>query len=130
MITISGELTYRQRVALVPGGTATVTLRDVSRQDTVAPIVADTEIELGDHQVPIPFELTVDESDVARRATYAVRATITGPGGELRWTTDTAEPVDLTQSAIDLGPLMLVQVAHDSDSSPSCSSTPSAAPPS
>ncbi len=113
--TITGELTYLQRIALIPGGTATITLSDVSLQDAVAPVVAEVVIELEDRQIPIPFELTVDESDFAPGGTYALQATINGPEGNLEWTTDTTNSVDLTQSEVDMGALVLVQVDQQGD---------------
>ncbi len=60
MITITGELTYLPRIMLTPGGTATITVNDVSPQDVAAPVVGETIVELKDRQVPIPFDLAVD----------------------------------------------------------------------
>lgn len=128
MTTISGELTYRQRIALIPGGTATVTVIEVSLQDVAAPVIADVEIDLGDQQVPIPFDLEFDATDLDPNGVYAVRATITGPDGELQWTTDTVHPVDPTQTDIAVRTLLLVQVVRFVDSSPDTSDTTSAAP--
>lgn len=117
MITISGELTYRQRIALIPGGTAIVRLLDTSRQEAKASEVATTTIELGDRQVPIAFVVSANTSELDPRATYSVRATITGPDGNRQWTTDTANPVNIVESEVDLGSLMLVQVAGSGGSS-------------
>lgn len=119
MITITGQLAYRERIALIPGGTATITLSDTSVQDVAPPTVAETTLELGDQQIPIPFELAADTSDLDERAMFTIRATITGPNGDLHWTTDTTNPIDITQSKIDLGMVMLVSAsgtATDSDS--------------
>ena len=33
IMTLSGQLSYRERIALLPGSTATVSLEDVSRAD-------------------------------------------------------------------------------------------------
>lgn len=108
--TITGELTYLQRIALIPGGTATITLVDVSLQDVSAPVIGETTIELVDQQVPIPFELSVDSSADSEGATFALQATIHGPTGDLEWTTDTTNDVDLGQPEVDMGQLVLVQV--------------------
>lgn len=109
-ISISGSLTYPQRIALLPDGTATVTLEDISIADIAAPVVAEQTIELGDQQVPIAFELEVDTDDLEAPNTYAVRASIVGPDGELAWTTDTANIVETDGGDVDVGELGLVQV--------------------
>ncbi len=113
MTTISGELIYRERIALIPGGTATITLSDVALQDDAAPVIAETTIELEDKQVPIPFELTFEAPDSAPNATYSVRATISGPDGKLEWTTDTVNMVDIDQGSVNVGELMLVRANLD-----------------
>lgn len=112
MISITGELAYRERIALIPGGTATVALLDTSKQDVAAQVITETTIGLGDQQVPIPFDLEADVSDLDERGTYSVRATITGPGDDLQWTTDTANIIDVTQSDVDLEMLMLVRAGE------------------
>jgi putative lipoprotein len=114
-IEITGNITYRQRIALRPGGTATITLEDVSIADASSTVIAEQVIELDDQQVPIPFELTADRSDLEERNTYSIRATIIDPEGRLRWTTDTANPIDSTQSSIDVGDLVMVQVQAPGD---------------
>ena len=42
--TVRGEITYRARIALVPGSTATVTLNDVSRMDAPATRIASATV--------------------------------------------------------------------------------------
>lgn len=110
MIEITGSITYVQRVALPPDGTATVTLEDVSRVDAPSTMIAEQVIELGDQQVPISFELTPDESDLVVGNIYSVRATITDTAGELLWTTDTANVVDPSRASVDLGELVMVRI--------------------
>lgn len=109
-LTVTGDLTYLQRIALEPDSTATVVLEDISRADASATVVAEQVIDLGDEQVPIPFELVADRSELDDRFTYSVRGTITGADGDLRWTTDTVNLVDPTEDAVHLGELVMVQV--------------------
>ncbi|MDK3072964.1 META domain-containing protein [Sedimentitalea sp. JM2-8] len=109
MITVTGQISYRQRIALLPGSTATVTVSDVSRADAPAQVLAEASIAAG--QVPIPFSLEVPTEEMDERGRYALRATIRDAEGGLRWTTDTHIPVDPALAVNDLGMLMLVQVA-------------------
>ena len=110
MTTITGELIYLQRIALIPGGTATIRVSDVALQDVPAPVVGEITVDLDDQQIPIPFELTVDTADLPPNGEFALRATIQDREGQLSWTTDTNIPIDLTQPQIDVGQLTLVQV--------------------
>lgn len=109
--TITGRLTYRQRIALPLGCTATVSLLDVSRADAPAIVIARQTIELVDRQVPIRIELGVRSDRMDARHRYSMRATIDGPNGDLEWTSDTANPIDTGSNAIDLGDIVLVQAS-------------------
>lgn len=109
MITVTGQIGYRQRIALLPGSTATVTVSDVSRADAPAEVLAETAIAA--KQVPIPFSLEVPTENMSDRGRYALRATIHDAEGALRWTTDTHIPIDPAMAVNDLGLLTLVQVA-------------------
>jgi len=91
VFSVSGTVSYRQRIALPPDALTTVTLQDVARQDVAATTLATTESTGG--QVPIPYVLEVDRASIPSHATLAVRATIQARG-ELLWTTDTAHLVD------------------------------------
>jgi putative lipoprotein len=109
-LTVAGTITYLQRIALEPGSTATVVLEDISRADAAATVVAEQVIDIDDEQVPIPFELVADRSELDDRSSYSVRAAITGPDGQLRWTTDTVNPIDPAESFVKTGGLIMVQV--------------------
>lgn len=108
--SVTGTLTYRQRIALPPGCVAHVTISDVSIADRSAEVIASQTLALGTRQVPIDFKIAVDRIRVQSNHLYAVRGTIKNAEGILLWTTDTAHSVDLGLPASDLGTLMLVQV--------------------
>ena len=107
-MTLTGQLTYRERIALLPGSTATVTLEDVSRADAPSTTIASKTISLDGRQVPIPFELEVDDGLLSERGRYSLRASINGPGGALAFTTDTAMPVEKGSGDRDFGIITLV----------------------
>ena len=60
---VSGVLTYRQRIALIPGGTAHVVVVDVSHEDVAASVLAETTIDLGAARVPLRLEVDIDLQD-------------------------------------------------------------------
>ena len=107
---ITGNLVYRERIALRPGSTATVTLEDVSRADAPSRTIATRTIQLDGRQVPIPFTIGVDADELSARGRYSLRATIHGPDGNLAWTTDTARLFDPSAGDQDFGDVTLVQV--------------------
>ena len=84
--TVTGTVTYRERIALVPGSRVEVKLLDVSLQDVAARTLAEQTIEVT-HQVPIPFELVYDPVEIREGLSYAVRATIYH-GDKMLFTTD------------------------------------------
>ena len=82
-VVLSGSVTYRQRIALPPGAVVTVALSDVSVADAPSTTVAESVIT-PEHQVPIPFSLTIERAALVERRTYALSARIT-VDGVLRW---------------------------------------------
>ncbi len=90
---LTGTVTYRERVALLPGSVVRVTLQDVSRADAPAEVLATWTLTTSGENVPIPFELGYDPAQIDPRHRYTVRAEIRDGAGGLLWTSDTAYPV-------------------------------------
>jgi putative lipoprotein len=75
--TITGTVTYREKIALPPQGVViTVKVEDVSRADAPAITIGEQIIENPAHQVPIPFEIEYNPDDIDERYTYAMRVRI------------------------------------------------------
>ncbi len=104
VLSISGTLAYRERIALPPDSVALVELREAGAS---APVAAE-RMELAGKQVPIQFVLPARRTDLAAGKTYCVRGSIE-QGGEVRWLT-AAAPIDPQQAAVDLGTLTLLAV--------------------
>ncbi len=96
--TLTGTITYRERMALPEGATATVEIRDVSVADAPAPLLASTTITPTGNQVPLHWIMTFDPAKVAPQASYSVSARINDKAGKLMWVSDTIEPA-LTRGA-------------------------------
>jgi putative lipoprotein len=69
-----------------------VRLEDVSRQDVAADLVAESAVVTSGEQVPVPFQLDLEDTSLDARARYALQATIES-GGELRFVTTTSHPL-------------------------------------
>ena len=90
--SVSGTVTYRERIALTPGASLEVSLRDVSLADAAAPLIARQTIS-DPGQVPIEFKVEYNRDDIDSRNTYAVSARIVESDGRLAFTNDTAYDV-------------------------------------
>ena len=83
--SISGTVTYRERLALTEGATLKVELRDTSLADAAAPLIASQTIS-GPGQVPITFRVEYNEDDIDPRNTYSISASIIESDGRLAFT--------------------------------------------
>lgn len=99
MLTVSGELTYLQRIALPGGSVAAVEIRTGEGL-----LVADTRIELDGAQVPVPFTLDLTRRHIGPDAKLTLQGAIL-QGPLVRWLT---EPVAIEPGASpDLGMLVM-----------------------
>ena len=105
-LSITGTLSYPERVALPPESIAIIEVRDASSAD--GPVITEQGIVLQGRQVPIPFELTMDCEALVAGKPYTVRVSIVF-GGRPRWTTE-AVWFDPASETVDLGTLRLMRV--------------------
>lgn len=108
-LRVSGTLSYLQRIALPPDSEVIVQLRDVSRADASAVVLAEQRFKTRS-QVPLPFELVVDPARIDPRLRYAVAARIER-GGRLMFINDKVYPV-LTQGSGNRTELILHMVSR------------------
>lgn len=109
-VSVTGNITYRERMALPPTAQIEIQLSDVSLMDAPSKTIAQQSFTADGRQVPFPFTLTVDERRLDPRGSYAVSARITDASGKLMFITDTRNSVTFGgQSRIDLGTLTLVR---------------------
>jgi uncharacterized lipoprotein YbaY len=90
--SITGTVSYLQRMALPPNAVIQVQLQEVSRADVPAKTIAQEKITLGDRQVPVPFELKFDPAKIDGQHTYVVSARIVVED-KLRFLSGKAYPV-------------------------------------
>ena len=90
--SVSGTVTYRERITLSPEAKLVVEIRDVSYQDAAAPLIARQTIsDLG--QVPIEYKVGYNKDDIDSRSIYSVSARIIESDERLAFTNDTAHDV-------------------------------------
>ena len=110
---VSGSVTYRERIALTPGASLVVELRDVSLADAAAPLIARQTIA-NPGQVPIDFKVEYSRDDIDSRNTYAIQARIVEADGRLAFINDTAYHV-ITRGNPDHVDMLLVLVQPPPD---------------
>jgi len=109
-VSVTGNITYRERMALPPTAQVEIQLADVSLMDAPSKTIAQQSFTADGRQVPFPFTLTVDQRRLDPRGRYAVSARITDASGKLMFITDTHNSVTFTgQPRIDLGTLVLIK---------------------
>ncbi|AHJ98604.1 YbaY family lipoprotein [Hymenobacter swuensis] len=90
--SVTGTITYRNRMALPPTAVVRVVLQDVSLQDVAATVLDSVTIRPNGRQVPFAFALRYDPALIKMSNTYTVQARITD-GGRLLYLNDEAYPV-------------------------------------
>ena len=90
--SVTGSVTYRERIALSPDSTVYVQLLDTSYQDAPSTLIAEQVIH-NPGQVPIKFKIDYDRDDLDEGNIYSISASITGPDGSLLFINDTAYDV-------------------------------------
>ena len=111
--SVRGTVTYRERLALTPGATLVVELRDVSYVDGAAPLIARQTIP-GPGQVPIKFKVEYNRGDINSGSRYSINAKIVESDGRLAFTNDTMYEV-VTLGNPDKVDMLLVLVQPPPD---------------
>lgn len=110
-LTITGDIAYRERIALPENAVATVSLIDVSLADAPSVTIGEDVIDPAG-QVPIGFVIDFDSDDLTEGHSYAVAARIE-VDGELWFINDTRISVDpLTQTELVSVPLVNARSAE------------------
>jgi len=80
--TVTGTVTYLEKIALDPAALITVKLVDVSKQD--APVVIGQQvITAGGNQVPFNFEINYNPTSIKASNTYSIQADVTLNGQKI-----------------------------------------------
>ena len=90
--SVSGTITYRERVPLSPGAVVKISLNDTSYADGPSELVAHHTIT-DPGQVPIDFRLPYPREAINSRNTYSISVRIEEEDGRLAFVNDTAYDV-------------------------------------
>ena len=90
--SVSGTITYRERIPLSPGAVVKISLNDTSYADAPSELVAQ-QIITDPGQVPIDFRVPYPRGAIDTRNTYSVSVRIEEADGRLAFINDTAYDV-------------------------------------
>jgi putative lipoprotein len=107
--SVTGTVTYREKIAMPQDAVVIVKLQDTSLMDVPSVDIGVQVIE-GAGTVPVHFSVGFDRAEIIDNHTYTVGATITS-GDTLLWTTDTAYAV-ITRGNPLTADLLLVAVTQ------------------
>ncbi|KQW77467.1 hypothetical protein ASC89_20035 [Devosia sp. Root413D1] len=112
-VTLKGDVIYRERIALPPGGTLSVSLIDLATPDQ--PRVSAKAPISSPGQVPLTFTLNFDDAVIVSGHSYALIAEIAGP--DAVWFRN-AEPYALDPLAPATPILIIVNIAPQEEPVP------------
>lgn len=107
--TVSGQMTYRQRIALPPDAVAQVRLIDRANEQ----LLDEQVIETNGRQVPIDFNLHYTQPAPSQQQDYELVATIRDAAGQLLWAAQT--PLAATKGTQTQVFIRLEQAVSDVD---------------
>lgn len=112
LLTVKGEIGYRERMALPADAVVIVEINDISRADAPAFTLSEQRIETAGKQVPIPFLLTVARDKLPGPIGNTVQVRIQDKQGKLLWITDTIRSIepDENSATVNMGLIVLVKV--------------------
>ncbi len=91
--TLMGVVTYRERIALPPNSQVQVMLEEVGGEDGSIVIIEQKIITDGE-QVPIPFALNYNSSQISSQKKYQLRARICDVDGQVHWVSQSYPVLD------------------------------------
>nr|WP_086940705.1 YbaY family lipoprotein [Thaumasiovibrio occultus] len=106
---VTGEVMYRERIALPDDAKITVSLQDVSKMDVAAEVISQHVFLSRGEQVPLSYALSFDRDKIRPNHTYAVSARIE-VDGKLWFITDTQYRVITDPENTEIMNLLLVKV--------------------
>jgi putative lipoprotein len=89
-VTVSGTVTYRERIALPEDAVMRIAIEDLSAPGATPQVLVSTVIKTAGRQVPIPYQITLtDPSTVDPKHEFGLRVRIETHEGTLLFINDT-----------------------------------------
>ncbi|WP_370180004.1 META domain-containing protein [Alteriqipengyuania sp.] len=111
--TISGTLTYRERVALPPSAQMEIVVSDITLGRNEELILSRKVITIGQASPPIPFSIDVSKLNLSDGPLYGLRAFIREPDGTIMFRTSEPFLLNLRSNTVDIGDIRLSMTSPD-----------------
>jgi len=108
--SVSGTVTYLQRIALPDDAVITVQIQDTSLADASATVIGEQVIHTKGKQVPFDYAVPYDAEAIQDNHTYTMSVRITDGVGKLLFINDTAIPVVTRGNPTQDVEILVVQV--------------------
>lgn len=110
---ISGELSYRERIALPPGALMEIVVTDITNGSDQELILSREQMAVPGRSVPIPFSIDVSKRNLSDGPLYGLRAFLKDAEGTVLFRTTSPFLLNLQNENVDIGTLMLSQTSPD-----------------
>ncbi len=104
---VSGQLTYRERIALPPGSQMEIVVSDITDGADKERVVSREQMAIPGSGVPAPFVIDVSKRNLTDGPLYGLRAFIKDSDGVVLFRTTSPFLLNLQNSNVDIGTLTL-----------------------
>lgn len=104
---ISGQLTYRERIALPPGSQMELVVSDITDGADKERVISREQVAIPGSSVPAPFVIDVSKRNLTEGPLYGLRAFIKDSEGVVLFRTTSPFLLNLQNSDVDIGTLTL-----------------------
>lgn len=108
---ISGQLTYRERIALPPGAQMEIVVMDITSGADSGLVLSREQMAIQGRGVPAPFSIDVSKRNISGGPLYGLRAFIKDAEGNVLFGTSSPVLVDMNSRNADVGTITLVSVS-------------------
>lgn len=111
--TISGTLSYRERIALPPGARMEIVVSDITLGRNEELILSREMNTIGQASPPIPFSIDVSKLNLSDGPLYGLRAFIREPDGTIMFRTNEPFLLNLRSDFVNIGDITVSMTSPD-----------------
>ena len=111
--TVSGTLSYRERIALPPGATKEIVVSDITLGDNRETILSRSMQPIRVGAPPVPFSIDVSQLNMTDGPLYGLRAFIREPDGSIMFRTSSPVLLNMRGDRVDVGDVQLFMTSSD-----------------
>ncbi|MDT0575270.1 META domain-containing protein [Croceicoccus sp. F390] len=110
-ISVSGDLVYRERIALPPGAQMEIIVSDITNGADRELVLARSQTSIERRGPPVPFSIDVSTLNISEGPLYGLRAFIKDPDGKTMFRTSSPFLLNLRDARNEVGSIMLTMTS-------------------